>query len=45
MASKTIATENKRHRRDARMGKKRKAALRAKGSTKSPKALFGDENK
>lgn len=45
MASKTIATENKRNQRDARMGKKRKAALRSKGTTKSPKALFGDDNK
>jgi hypothetical protein len=45
MASKTIATENKRSRRDAGMGKKRKAALRSKGSTKSAKVLFGDEKK
>jgi hypothetical protein len=45
MASKTFATESKRKKRDSRMGKKRKAALRAKGSTKSPKALFGDVKK
>jgi hypothetical protein len=43
MASKTIATETKRSNRDARMGKKRKAALRTKGTTKKPKVLFGDE--
>lgn len=45
MASKTIATENKRSKRDSRMGRKRKAALRSKGTTKSPKVLFGDEKK
>lgn len=45
MASKTMATENKRAKRDSRMGRKRKAALRANGSTKSPAALFGDEKK
>jgi len=43
MASKSIATGIKRSNRDARMGKKRKAALRAKGTTKKPKVLFGDE--
>ena len=43
MASKTKRTETKRSRRDAGMGKKRKAALRSKGSTKSPKVLFGDK--
>lgn len=43
MASKTKRTEMKRTRRDARMGTKRKAALRTKGSTKSPKELFGDK--
>lgn len=42
MASKTFATELKRKKRDAGMGKKRKAALRAKGTTKSPKVLFED---
>jgi hypothetical protein len=45
MASKTFATELKRKRRDARGGKKRKAALRANGTTKKPAALFGDEKK
>lgn len=45
MASKTIATESKRQKRDARMGRKRKAALRANGTTKTPAALFGDEQK
>ncbi len=42
MASKTIATEKKRSKRDSKMGRKRKAALRAKGTTKKPKDLFGD---
>ena len=42
MASKTMKTELKRTRRDARGGKKRKASLRTKGSTKSPKVLFKD---
>lgn len=45
MASKTFATELKRKKRDARMGRKRKASLRANGSTKTPEALFGDEQK
>ncbi len=45
MASKTFATEFKRSRRDARMGKKRKASLRSKGSTKSAAVLFGDKKK
>lgn len=44
MASKTHATEFKRKRRNSGMGKKRKASLRTKGSTKSPKVLFGDKN-
>lgn len=43
MASKTKRTELKRTRRDARMGKKRKAANRNKGTTKSAKELFGDK--
>jgi hypothetical protein len=43
MASKTIKTEKKRERKVAARGKKRKAALRTKGSTKSAKALFGDK--
>jgi hypothetical protein len=42
MASKTMKLEHKRKRRDSRMGKKRKAALENKGSTKSPKVLFKD---
>lgn len=43
MASKTAATEMKRLKRNKSMGKGRKAKLRNQGSTKSPKALFGDE--
>jgi hypothetical protein len=42
MASKTMKTELKRTRRDARMGSKRKASVRTKGSTKSAKKLFQD---
>ena len=42
MASKTSATEMKRTRRNARMGRKRKAADRTKGTTKSQKVLFAD---
>ena len=37
-----MATEPKSTNTDARMGKKRKAALRADGTTKKPKVLFGD---
>lgn len=43
MASKTIKTEYKRERKKATSGKKRKAALRAKGTTRSKKELFGDK--
>lgn len=43
MASKTKATELKRHRRDKRMGAKRKAQNRNQGTTKSAAKLFGDE--
>jgi hypothetical protein len=43
MASKTKRTETRRLRKVANRGKKRKAALRTKGSTKSEKALFGDK--
>lgn len=43
MASKTKATELKRNRRDKRMGRKRKNAAANRGTTKSPRALFGDE--
>ena len=43
MASKTKRTETIRDRKKQRAGAKRKAALRTKGSTKSPKALFGDK--
>jgi hypothetical protein len=43
MASKTQRTETVRERKVIRRGKKRKAALRTKGSTKSAKALFGDK--
>lgn len=42
MASKTARTEARRRRKTVTRGKKRKAALRTKGSTKSAKALFGD---
>lgn len=45
MASKSIATNTKRSNRDRSMGKKRKAALRANGTTKKPAVLFGDEKK
>jgi hypothetical protein len=43
MASKSFATEMKRRRKKAGEGKKRKAALRSKGTTKSAKVLFGDK--
>jgi hypothetical protein len=43
MASKTKRTEKRRERKVASQGKKRKASLRTKGSTKSPKTLFGDK--
>lgn len=42
MASKTIKTEAKRKRNVQNQGKRRKAATRTKGSTKSPKVLFQD---
>lgn len=42
MASKTRATELKRIRRDKRMGRKRKNANENRGTSKSPKVLFGD---
>lgn len=42
MASKTKKTEFRRLRKKANMGKKRKAANRNKGTTKSQKVLFGD---
>lgn len=43
MASKTKKTEMQRTRRNAGMGKTRKASLRTKGTTKSKKELFGDK--
>lgn len=43
MASKTKKLETVRDRKAARRGRKRKAALRTNGSTKSQKALFGDK--
>ncbi len=43
MASKTAKTESQRRRKRVTRGKKRKAALRTKGTTKSQKALFGDK--
>ena len=42
MASATKRTSLKRKRAKANSGKKRKASLRTKGSTKSKKTLFGD---
>lgn len=42
MASKTKRTEYIRERKKATSGKKRKAAERTKGSTKSAKTLFKD---
>lgn len=42
MASKTKITKFRRRRKKATQGKKRKAANRNKGTTKSKKALFGD---
>lgn len=43
MASKTSRTEARRRRKVQTRGKKRKAALRTKGSTKSEAVLFGDK--
>lgn len=43
MASKTKKTEYIRERKRSTSGKKRKAALRNKGTTKPAKKLFGDE--
>jgi hypothetical protein len=42
MASKTKKTEFRRRRKKAAQGRKRKAANRNKGTTKSKKELFGD---
>lgn len=42
MASKTKRTKTIRQRKTVTRGKKRKAALRNKGTTKSRKELFGD---
>ncbi|MEZ0390956.1 MAG: hypothetical protein ACAH59_01990 [Pseudobdellovibrionaceae bacterium] len=42
MASKTKATESRRARKIKNQGKKRKAAARTQGTTKSPKTLFKD---
>lgn len=42
MASKTKRTETIRKKKLTGKGKKRKAALRGKGSTKSSKVLFAD---
>ncbi len=42
MASKTKHTETVRKHKKASQGKKRKAGLRTKGSTKSAKKLFKD---
>lgn len=43
MASKTQKTEAVRARKVVSRGKKRKAAVRTKGTTKSQKELFGDK--
>lgn len=43
MASPTKITKFRRKRKKARAGKKRKAANRNKGTTKSKAALFGDK--
>lgn len=42
MASKTKRTEYIRDHKKSTQGKKRKAKLRTKGSTKAKKVLFGD---
>lgn len=42
MASKTKRTEYIREKKKSTSGKKRKAAARTKGTTKSPKDLFKD---
>lgn len=43
MASKTMRTEKRRKRKDANRGKKRKALVRSKGTTKTKAELFGDK--
>jgi len=43
MASPTRKTEKNRKRKIATQGKKRKAAIRTNGTTKSKNELFGDE--
>jgi hypothetical protein len=43
MASKTKVTEFRRRRKNAKLGKKRKAKNRNQGTTKSKKELFGDK--
>lgn len=42
MASPTKITEFRRERKKSKMGRKRKAQLRSKGSTRSKKELFGE---
>lgn len=42
MASKTSKTEYIREKKRSTSGKKRKAAVRTNGTTKSPKVLFKD---
>jgi hypothetical protein len=42
MASPTKITKFRRKRKIAKQGRKRKAALRTKGTTPSKKTLFGD---
>jgi hypothetical protein len=43
MASKTRKLETIRRKKKAKVGKKRKATNRTKGTTKSAKALFSDK--
>ncbi len=43
MASASKITWFRRERKKSNMGKKRKAELRSKGSTRSAKELFGDD--
>lgn len=45
MASPTHITEFQRERKRSKMGKKRKAQLRSKGTTRSSAELFGDAPK
>ena len=44
MASRTKRTDSIRRRKQTTQGKKRKAALQSKGTTRSPAELFGDKD-